>query len=430
MTSAEKGRIIDTEGLDLEYDGATRKLQQQLVQEFYKTDDDRPVVYLFVGGNPAEIFETLGFRVYMPEITALTTAIRHKSLEYILKAESIGYGLDVCGYVKTDIGLIHLSGGKTDFGDIPKPDLLVCNFSGCSVYYKWWESLAEFFKVPLIMLDVPYQRYGGDEHGKPQKEDMDYIITQLHEMIERVEKEFNKTFELDKLKKVLAYSRLAEDGWARSFELAKNKPTPIDAYFESIFFMFPINSLRGTKTAADFYDLLNKELDERIKHGIGPVDEERIRTVVEGVPPYPGYRSFWDMFRRWKAPAVAATYPKVGGMFDFEGMRHDPSRPFESIAEYSLYSYCNLSWEFRRNTIAGYLKDFDADALVIHGIKSCRSFTAGQGDLRDYVINELGYPALYVESDHQDPRYWAEAQIRNRMDAFFESIERNRALGK
>ena len=58
--------------------------------------------------------------------------IRHQSLQYILKAESIGYGLDVCGYVKTDIGLTHLSGGKTDFGTIPKPDLLVCNFSGCS----------------------------------------------------------------------------------------------------------------------------------------------------------------------------------------------------------------------------------------------------------------------------------------------------------
>ena len=115
-------------------------------------------------------------------------------------------------------------------------------------------------------------------------------------------------------------------------------------------------------------------------------------------------------------------------MFDFEGMRHDPAKPWESIAEYSLYSYCNLSWEFRRNTIKDYLKDFDAEALVIHGIKSCRSFTAGQGDLRDYVINDLGYPALYVESDHQDPRYWAEAQIRNRVDAFFESIKLNKTL--
>ncbi len=239
---------------------------------------------------------------------------------------------------------------------------------------------------------------------------------------------FALTVDKNKLREAMGYARQAEDGWARSFAIAKNKPTPIDAYFESTFYMFPINALRGTKEAVDFYDLLNKELDERVKYGIGPVENEEIRIVIEGVPPYPGFRSFWNMFRRWNAPAVAATYPKVGGMFDMENMRHDPVKPWESIAEYSLYSYCNLSWEFRRETIKNYLKDFDAEALVIHGIKSCRSFTAGQGDLRDYVVNDLGYPALYVESDHQDPRYWAEAQIRNRVDAFFETIKRNKSL--
>ncbi|MDH5403526.1 MAG: 2-hydroxyacyl-CoA dehydratase family protein [Candidatus Heimdallarchaeota archaeon] len=413
--------LVETKDIDLEFGGAARALQQNLVKEFYREDSDQPVVYLFVGGNPAEIFQALGFRIYMPEITALTTAIRHQSLQYILKAESIGYGLDVCGYVKTDIGLTHLSGGQTDFGNIPKPDLLVCNFSGCSVYYKWWESLAEFYKVPLIMLDVPYQR-----HDNPQKEDLEYITAQIHDMLAQIEKLFGKTLDMNKLKEVLAYSRKAEEGWARSFKVCENKPSPTDAYFESIFYMFPINALRGTKEAADFYELYNKELDERIKYGIGPVEEETFRYVMEGVPPYPGYRQFWDMFRNWGAVSVAATYPKVGGMFDFEGLLHDPSKPFESIAKYSLYSYCNLSWEHRRETIKNYLHDFDADALVIHGIKSCRSFTAGQGDLRDYTINELGIPALYVESDHQDPRYWAEAQIRNRVDAFFEALKMNK----
>ena len=410
-----------TENANLEYAGAARKQQQKLVQDFYRTTSDKPVVYLFVGGNPAELLRSMGFQVYMPEITALTMAIRHQSLEYILKAESIGYGLDVCGYVKTDIGLTHLSGGETDMGKIPRPDLLVCNYSGCSVYGKWWEALAEYYKVPLIMLDVPYQRF-----DKPQKEDLEYIIGQMKDMIEKVEKLFDVTFDINELKRTLKLSRIAEDGWGRSFELAKHKPSPIDAYFESIFYMFPINSLRGTQEAVDFYKLLNLELDERIANGIGPSGEEDVRIVIEGVPPYPGYRSFWNMFKKWNAVSVAATYPKVGGMFDMKDLRHDPARPFESIAKYSLYSYCNLSWDFRRETIKNYLKEFDAEALVIHGIKSCRSFTAGQGDLRDYVINDLGYPALYVESDHQDPRYWAEAQILNRVDAFFESLKMKR----
>ena len=74
------------------------------------------------------------------------------------------------------------------------------------------------------------------------------------------------------------------------------------------------------------------------------------------------------------------------------------------------------------------MKEYQVDAAVIHGIKSCRSFTAGQGDLRDWLIHDQGLPTLYIESDHQDPRYFAAAQIKNRMDAFFESLEQRRAV--
>ena len=82
----------------------------------------------------------------------------------------------------------------------------------------------------------------------------------------------------------------------------------------------------------------------------------------------------------------------------------------------------------RRKIIADYIKEYQADAAIIHGIKSCRSFTAGQGDLRDWLIHDQKVPTLYIESDHQDPRYFAPAQIKNRMDAFFESLEQRRAV--
>ena len=101
---------------------------------------------MFVGGNLVELLRCMGFECIYPEITALSTAIKHNSLDYIVKAEELGYGLDVCGYVKTDIGLSVVDTGKTSFADIPRPDLLVCNFSGCYVYIKWWEALAEFYK--------------------------------------------------------------------------------------------------------------------------------------------------------------------------------------------------------------------------------------------------------------------------------------------
>ena len=402
-----------------------RNLQRRMVEEYYArlgaTEGKRPpVAYMLVGGNLTEILRSFGYDVVFPEIVALNCAIKHQSLENILHAESMGYGLDVCGYVKNDLGLQD-KGGLTSFGRIPRPDLLVCSFSGCYVYVKWWEALAESYGAPLSMFDVPYMR-----EERPRKEDIDYLVSQLWELIHLLEKRTDRSFDMAELKKVLAESRRAEEGWVDYLRAGQLRPSPIEAYFEAIFYMFPINVLRGTPEAADFYSVVNEEIRTRVREGNYPLPEERTRVLVEGVPPYTNYRTFWDFFRKWGAVSVVATYPKVGGLFD-RGFLHDPSRPLESIAEYSLGAYVNQSWPLRRKIIADYLREYQVDAAVVHGIKSCRSFTAGQGDLRDWLIHEQGVPTLYIESDHQDPRYFAPAQIKNRMDAFFESVEQRRA---
>ena len=118
-----------------------RDRQREMVEQYYSDlasagGPKRPVAYMLVGGNLTEIVRSFGFEVVFPEIVALNCAIKHVSLPNILHAESQGYGLDVCGYVKNDLGLQEL-GGQTPFGRIPPPDLLVCSFSGCYVYVKW-----------------------------------------------------------------------------------------------------------------------------------------------------------------------------------------------------------------------------------------------------------------------------------------------------
>ncbi len=401
-----------------------RERQRQMVEEYYAGLADaggakKPIAYMFVGGNLTEIVRSFGYEVVFPEIVALNCAIKHASLPNILNAESQGYGLDVCGYVKNDLGLQEI-GGQTPFGRVPPPDLLVCSFSGCYIYVKWWEALAEKYGCPLVMFDVPYMR-----DALPQPEDIQYLVAQLHEFVALLEKTTGRSLDLAELRRTLANSRQAEQGWVDYLASGRRHPSPIEAYFEAVFYMFPINVLRGTKAAAEFYATVNAEVDERVRTGRYPVPEEKFRLVVEGVPPYPSYRTFWDFFRKWGAVSVAATYPKVGGLFD-RGFLHDPARPMESIAEYSLGAYVNQSWPLRRKIIEDYVREFGADAVLIHGIKSCRSFTAGQGDLRDWLIHDLGVPTLYIESDHEDPRYFAPAQIKNRMDAFFESLQQRR----
>jgi len=48
--------------------------------------------------------------------------------------------------------------------------------------------------------------------------------------------------------------------------------------------------------------------------------------------------------------------------------------------------------------------------------------------MQKYFTKELNVPTLLIESDIEDPRYFSEAQIKNRIDAFFESLEHKKLV--
>jgi len=408
-----------------EYRGAVHDRSREIMTAWMTQLKDAaanstPSAYLMISGNCVEILRCFDILPVFPEINALQLAIRKKSLPYIIKAEEIGYASDNCAYVKADIGFT-LSGGVGPEGNIPVPTLIVCNFVGCNVYIKWFEHCAEMFHAPLVMLDAPFVR---DE--RPTEEDVRYVTVQLRELIGVCEKLTGRKFDIDRLREILAYSARAEEGWSRCKELCKHRPAPFDAYFDSINMMGPINALRGTREAAEFFDAAVAEYEDQVRQCRGVVPEERFRVVTEGPPPYPYYRNFRSLFEAWGAVAVQSTYSTVGGTWEF-GFRHDPARPLESIAEQMLvHNLCNRTLLDRYEQIRRYVADWQADALVIHSIKSCRLFSAGQGDMREYFTKSLGVPTLMVESDLEDPRYYAEAQMKNRIDAFFESLQYKR----
>ena len=417
--------MADVAVKDRQYQGEVHSHSKRIMTEYYEalaraSKEGTPTATLMISGNCVEILRAFDIDTIFPEVNALQVAIRKQALPLILKAEQIGYSSDNCAYVKADVGML-LTGGIGEGAPIPKPSLVVCNYVGCNVYIKWFEHCSNLFKVPMVMLDIPFVR-----ESAPRPGDVAYVITQLYELIAQCEQLTGKKFDLDRLREILKQSVRAENGWSRAKELCKHRPAPFDAYFDSINMMGPINALRGTKEAADFFDATVEEYDRMVAAGVGVLDEERFRFVVEGPPPYPAYRSFRNLFEKWKAVAVQSTYSTVGGTWEF-GFRHDPDRPLESIAEQMiLYNLCNRSLIERYKQIRSYLEDWHADALVIHSIKSCRLFSAGQGDMREYFAKELGVPTLMVESDLEDPRYYAEAQMKNRIDAFFESLHYKR----
>jgi len=126
---------------------------------------------------------------------------------------------------------------------------------------------------------------------------------------------------------------------------------------------------------------------------------------------------------------VASSYTKVGGVYDL-GFRHNPDKPLETLAEYCLGVYTNRSLPMRIDMLTQYLTDYDADGLLINSIKSCNSFSAGQLLMMREIEKRSGKPAAFIESDLVDPRYFSAANIKNRLESYFQMIEQRRAADR
>ncbi len=387
------------------------------------------VVSTFVPGNLNELIMCFGLVNNLPEVNAIQSGLRRQSGGYVLEAEKIGHSEDVCTYVKSDIGMMAKGNIGPNGKKLPNPDVLLLSYTGCFTFMKWFELLREQFKCETIMFHTPYM---GD--GKITPNMVEYMVKQLKdEVIPGLERISGVKFDIDRLRENLKKSVKAEDHLVYVLRSARNKPSPIDAYFGGIYYIGPIfGAFRGTDDAIDYYRSLREEVDDRLAKGEGPVTpdgdmgKEKYRLVVEGPPNYTNFRQFWKMFYDEGAVVVASSYSKVGGVYDF-GFRHDPDNPLETLAEYCLGCYTNRSLPMRIEILANYIEDYEADGLLINSIKSCNSFSAGQLLIMREVEKRTGKPAAFIESDLVDPRYFSAANIKNRLESYFQMIEQKRA---
>lgn len=391
----------------------------------------KKVVYTFVPGNLSELILAFDMIPVYPEINALQSGMRKKSGNFIKDAERIGYSEDICTYVKCDIGML-LNGNIGPFGEkLPDPDLLLLSYTGCFTFMKWFENLERLYPgVPVAMLHTPYQ-----EGGTITPEMTEYMVKQLkEEVIPKMERVSGKKYDEGRLKEILGYAKITQDLIDQIFQTTKHKPSPIDAYFAGVYYIGPINNgFRGTPEAVNYYQQVLEEIHERIRMGMGPVTpegemrEEKFRLVVEGPPNWTSFREFWKLFYDMGAVIVASSYTKVGGVYD-TGFRHDPEKPLESLSNYCMMCYTNLNLPQRIELLKKCITEYEADGFLVHSIKSCNSFSAGQLAMMRKIEEDLGVPVGFIESDLVDPRYFSYSNIKNRLESFFQMLTQRKLI--
>ena len=385
--------------------------------------------YVFVMGSMAELLRVFDLPIVMPEINSLQTAVRRVAHDYLNQAEDYGYSPDICAYVKADVG-VQLRQGQHPMGRIPKPALAVLT-NACNTYIKWAEIWERMYQVPVFTLDVPGTRSAGNQTwpGNPDFEnDLRYVLAQTKELITLCERVTAKKFDIDRLRETLKFANVMNHAWWRVLDLNRSRPSVFNALTDGTIYLGVSNGFRGTADGAKYFDDLVAEMEFKAAERIGTMTTEKYRLAFVGVPCYPIFRRFNELFTEWGGTFVNSTYLWFAAGGVNQPFEYDLTRPLESFAEGLLIYVRNAmdSMFYQDQALAQMIEPYQVDGVVFHPIKSCRTVSTGLADSRRALMASRDIASLFIESDMMDRRVVSEAQLKNRADAFFEGLATRR----
>jgi benzoyl-CoA reductase subunit B len=287
------------------------------------------------------------------------------------------------------------------------------------------------YDCPTFTLDVPGTRQAGAQTwpGDPTFEnDRAYVLAQLHELIGVCEEVSGIPFDIDRLRETMAHANTMSRGWKRVLEINASRPSVFNALTDGTIYLGVANALRGTAEGAEYFDRLVEEMELKSAEGIGTLTEEEYRLIFVGVPCYPIFRRFNELFTEHGGTFVNSTYLWFASGGSNIGFEYDLENPLESLAEGLLITVRDAmdSMFFQTPVLEGMIDEFRADGVVYHPIKSCRTVSTGLADSRRDLMEARDIATLFIESDMMDRRVVSEAQLKNRVDAFFEGLATRR----
>ena len=370
--------------------------------------------------GPAELLRSFGFKVYFPENhSAMIGAARFAS-DMIPLANSNGYSPDICSYLTSDIGSflngytpLTKSYGKET---VPKPDVLVYNTNQCRDVGDWFRFYSRYYKVPLLGIHTPAHITDVSEA------EVTNVSTQMKHMADELEKVADQKFDLNSFKQTVAYSSEATLLWKDFLRSAQTVPSPI-TFFDASIHMAPIVVLRGDPIAVEYYKRLKNEIQERVKVGVGAVDDEEVRLYWEGMPLWGKLRSLSTLFAENRATIVASTYCN-SWVFD----SFDDNNPFDSTARAYTELFINRDEQYKEDYLLQMAKDYKIDGFIYHDCKTCPNNSNNRYRLPQRMHEETGLPFITINGYVNDLRLFSEEQSHNVIEAFIEQIDVQKEL--
>ena len=423
----------------------TSKHASTMVRDFYR----RALIYGKTGkqvawsmaGTPIEVLELFDVATSMPENYGALCAAAEGAIPYLEIAESKGYAIELCSYMRTSLGY---SAEFLSLGDIPpdapaggmaKPTAIISNTFLCDPRTKALQAMATMFKVPMFLADSPCPPHGTDPHDEKVKSSyIKHSRDELWGLIAFLEKLTGEKYNPDRLRELVTQSQEANYYWYQVGELRKTVPCPYPSqdYFHAV---APYMFMAGYEML-DLYRHAYTEVKYRADHKMGIIPEERFRILTVGIPPWYNMAIFNYLENLGMVCVMDLTYTPG------RSCEVDLSDPIQALverawakgqdwyklgAEFSPEPFCMglPPGTYPDKLILSWIDEYKVDGVLMFYTPSCRALAFGQNHWTD-LLNERGVPVLSLEEDMADPRAWDDTLVKEQINAFRDVLEARR----
>ncbi len=356
------------------------------------------------------------------------------SMKCLEATEAKGWARDLCSYMRNYWGSMYLN--KFLFGGpYPKPDFGFQDHICCS-HSKWYQVVSEHEKFPYFSIDLSVGPYK-DIQGNPHK--VRYIVEQMHESIEFMEKVTGREYDDEKLIEAVKTDCRSTSTWAKICELNKNRPAPLEE--KSMYSLYVFGTLsKAKKEFADFYDELYDEVKDRVDRGVAAIEDERCRLMSDTQPPW-GFLKLFRYLETFGALSIGSLYTfglignwetKPDGSFCARttpmelGVSIDSrDKALEVLADWTL---SRPEWQhfydpsLKTEMMLQIAKQWHVDGIMLHLNRGCEGLSTGIMQNRNGLAKS-GIPIMTYEGNMGDEREFDMNRTMARIESFMETLD-------
>ncbi len=306
-------------------------------------------------------------------------------------AENKGVAETLCSYHKGFIGTV-------DAGLLPSPKFAFTTSTCCDGNVNTVRLLANDLNLDSYILDVPYEY---------TKENEEYLVKQLKNMIKMIEEKTNKKFDIERLKTVLDRENKSKELYREFIKYAKTKYYPSSLTLH-MYMLFASHVAIGSEEIYEFYKLLAEDIKSY-------PDSTGINIFWVHLLPF--YQETMKEYFNFNPKYQIQSYDTN---FDYEEPL-DIEHPLEALAKKLILNIYNGPYDRKIEAVKKAVKDLDSDAVIHFCHWGCKQSAGGAMELKK-AVREMDIPMLILDGDCMDRRNCHDGQLKTRLEAFFEIL--------